>query len=144
MKSIVGAIVVLLVLMPAAFAQLSIRVTADIPFDFYVADTLYQKGTYTMTQAASFGSVIVTPKKNGGNPVCAIAMSVSTKERFADKTVVVFSKYDATHHFLRNIWVAGEQRGWALLESRTEHDFNAPKLVTANRAETVTVLAQLR
>ena len=144
MRSIVGAIIVLLVLMPAAFAQTSIRVTADIPFDFYVANTLYQKGTYEMTQPNAFGPIMVTPKGNRAAPMYAIAMSAIPKAGVAEKTAVVFNKYDSTHHFLRNIWVAGEQRGVQLLESRTERDFNAPKLVTANRAETVTVLAQLR
>lgn len=144
MKAIVGAIVVLLVLMPAAFAQSSIKVTADIPFDFYVANTLYQKGTYEMSQPTMFGSILVQPKGNGGMPIYAIAVAASTKERAAEKTVVVFNKYDSTHHFLRNIWVAGEARGWALVESRTERNYNAPKLVTSNRPETVTVLAQLR
>jgi hypothetical protein len=144
MRAIVGAIVVLLVLMPAAFAQTSTRVTADIPFDFYVADTFYQKGTYVMSRPSLFGVIMVKPKQMGGETIYAVVLAASTKDRFAEQTALVFDKYDATHHFLRNIWVGGEQGGWALPKSRTERNFNAPKLVTSNRPETVTVLARLR
>jgi hypothetical protein len=130
----------LLALLAAVSAFGQQRLTADIPFEFHLANTVMPAGHYDVTLSApdmqgvlsvdcvtcSARAFALTHKVGGG-------YSASTEGR------LVFDKYGDTY-FLSQVWSPGYAQGGALPTSKTEREIAR----TAPPAETSQILLARR
>ena len=100
---------------PSLFAQ-SQRITATVPFDFYVSDKLLPAGAYTIEPHGGANAIRVFD--NRGNS--AFIMSTILREnRAVNLGRLVFHKYGSTS-FLTDIYGQGYKTGRQLASSKTE------------------------
>ncbi|HEY3441868.1 MAG TPA: hypothetical protein VGK29_13985 [Paludibaculum sp.] len=145
MKLFVVLAVLCLLLAPVVVAQQpKVMVKVDVPFEFYMANTLYPQGSYYIQQTHNGLSTLLSPVERKAKSGYSAASAMSRPTKNADQCLVVFRRYDADHIFLKQIWHGVRQVGWELPMSRSEREHVTVKLVTANRAETLTILAQVR
>jgi hypothetical protein len=102
----------------SAYAQ-SIRVKADVPFDFIVDQTTLSSGQYTL-ETLSPDRVLLIRGSDGK----AIAMVVSNgieSTKPAEHSKLVFQRYGG-RYFLSQIWVQGNNAGHQLRKSARERE----------------------
>jgi len=112
---IVAVVIAVAISAPSLFAQ-SPRLSASIPFDFYVSDRLFPAGTYTVAPEAKLDAVRIFD--NRGNSVYVMTVGLSDN-RSIDFSRLVFRRYGDTN-FLANIFWAGYRSGRNLASSKTE------------------------
>ena len=126
----------------------SILVTADIPFDFIVADKTLPSGRYTVRAATSDGQGLKISSRDGKASVIRLSNSAveTSKKRNAR---MVFHRY-GQQYFLAEVW-SGDDYGRQLLQCKKErylrHELasNASKSDSAKRSyEIVEVVAMVR
>ncbi|HEY3441872.1 MAG TPA: hypothetical protein VGK29_14005 [Paludibaculum sp.] len=147
MRLVLSVAVSSLLMAAGMFAQMQPRLVADIPFDFYVGDKTFPKGTYELTLQRSTvsGIVLLQSVSSIGISGAALAHVASLVPATYLPPVMVFKKYDDDHLFLKAArWSSGAQLSMELGQSRTERDLSAPKLVTQRAPETLTILARAR
>lgn len=101
-----------------ANGQLSSQlVTADIPFDFIVADQTFSSGKYTVRKATNEGKVLSISSVDGKSSIRRLSNSaVDTNE--GGKARMVFHRY-GQQYFLAEVW-SGDKYGRQLIESKME------------------------
>ena len=112
---IAAVVIAVAISAPSLFAQ-SPRLSASIPFDFYVSDRLFPAGTYTVAPEAKLDAVRIFD--NRGNSVYVMTVGLSDN-RSIDFSRLVFRRYGDTN-FLANIFWAGYRSGRNLASSKTE------------------------
>ena len=131
---------------PAKAQSLQYKLTANIPFDFTVADKKFQAGKYSIARAdQGVGDLIMRISSADGHAnLNRLTISV-IRLTAQDKTTLVFHRY-GDEYFLAQVWPAGAYTGRALPESRGERD--AARQVHDNMigmatptTETVTIVA---
>ncbi|MBZ5721092.1 MAG: hypothetical protein LAO03_11990 [Acidobacteriia bacterium] len=120
----------------SAFAQ-TIRVKADIPFNFIVDKQTLPAGEYTVKSMDMAGSSLSIRNKDE-KPLSLVLSLPCEKLAASQNTKLVFHRY-GDQYFLAQIWVAGSAAGHQLLESRQEIE-----LARDSAAKDVTVTASLR
>ena len=97
------------------FAQ-SLRLRADIPFDFYISERLFPAGTYTVEPQQNHEAVRLHDKQ--GNTMFVMTVSLSPNQS-AIPSRLVFHRYGDTN-FLASIYWQGYRNGRDLATSRSE------------------------
>jgi hypothetical protein len=131
MKNLVFATLSSLTLLavPAAFAQNSTALRADIPFEFRVGTKTLPAGQYYVRAEAPRGYVTIHCFS------CKVGMAIMTfaaSRNTSREGKLVFSRY-GNSHFLSSVWAPGDAQGRELPKSKVEREFvssNAPAGVT--------------
>jgi len=104
----------------SAYAQ-SVRVTANVPFDFIVNGKTMPAGQYYIStvDAADASALLIRSPQPKSN-LMVLSQSVQSLKASAD-TKLVFHQY-GTRYFLSEIWVHGEQSGRQLQKASRENE----------------------
>ena len=103
----------------AASAQ-TIKVNANVPFDFIVNGATMPAGEYSVESLDSYGKVLVIGNLTSGAKSLVVATSCSALES-ADQTKLIFRRY-GNSYFLRQIWVAGNDAGHEIPPTARERE----------------------
>jgi len=124
----------LLLATTSAYAQ-TIRLKADIPFQFVVGETILPSGEYTIR---SINTNQVLAISGAGQKSVMFITNACGSPRKSAQTKLVFARY-GDRYFLSEMWTEGNSTGRKLLKSRGEVG------VAENQtAQPVVVLAELR
>lgn len=120
-----GLLVVMIMIAAGTSAKaqsLQYKITANIPFDFTVADKKFQAGEYSIGrgQLSAGDTIVRVSSKDGHANIHRLTVPVIrlTPE---NKATLVFHRY-GDEYFLFQIWPAGASTGRALPKSRGEKD----------------------
>ena len=148
-----GLLVVMIMIAAGTSAKaqsLEYKLTANIPFDFSVADKKFQAGEYSVGRASvSNGDMVVQVRSADGHEnINRITVPVVSRT-LTNRASLVFHRY-GDEYFLFQIWPAGANTGRALPKSRGEkdverkiHDNVAGLAMKAPQIENVTIVANL-
>ncbi|HSE17403.1 MAG TPA: hypothetical protein VLB46_10135 [Pyrinomonadaceae bacterium] len=144
---LLAVVTIIAVSAPAKAQSLEYRLTANIPFDFSIADKKLPAGKYVVSRAQqSAGDLLVQIKSaDGHETVSRLTIPVVTLNAMS-KGSLVFHKY-GDEYFLSEIWPAGGLTGRELPKSRTERDLarkaqnNQIAAMKGPEVETVTIRA---
>jgi len=136
---------------PAKAQSLQYRLTANIPFDFTVADKKFQAGEYSVVRAdPSAGDTILRISSKDGHANINRWTIPVIKLTNEGKARLVFHRY-GDEYFLVQIWPAASNTGRSLPKSRGErdaerraHDNMIGMGTKAPQAEIVTITADLQ
>lgn len=123
----------------------SIKVRANVPFDFMVGDKTLPAGGYTVGSITASGDCLSFRALATNDQAVRLTMSASGK---ADHAKLVFHKY-GERYFLAEVW-SSEDAGRVLTKSRQERAIEKENTAIARHggsvhsAEIVEVLASLR
>jgi len=136
----------------ASAQSLHYKMTANIPFEFSVANKKLPAGEYSVTRAQQTAGdlVLQISSKDGRESISRLTIAVNTLEP-KDDARLIFHRY-GDEYFLYEIWPAGGSTGRELPKSRAERDaeqkFRDSVVGMANvkapQAEIVTIVANLR
>jgi hypothetical protein len=147
-----GLLVVMIMIAAGASTKaqsLENKLTANIPFDFTVADKKFQAGEYSFRRAQqTAGDTIVRVSSADGHANVNRFTIPVVRLNAEDKATLVFHRY-GDEYFLFQVWPAGATTGRALPKSRGEkdvqrkvHDNNVGMvMMKAPAVESVTVVA---
>ena len=98
------------------------RMTANVPFDFGVANKTFPAGEYLITRAQPDSSdlVLLIMSVDGHSKMVKITIPISKLEP-GDKSKLVFHRY-GEQYFLSEVWTAGSSVGRGFLKSRRERE----------------------
>jgi hypothetical protein len=142
------AVMTIIAVSASAKAQsLEYRLTANIPFDFSVANKKFPAGKYWISRAPqSNGDLVVQIRSTDGHwNISRLTFPVVTNNPMS-KGSLVFHRY-GEEYFLSEIWPAAGLTGRELPKSRTERDLvqkaqdSGIAAMNAPQAETVTIRA---
>jgi len=142
---------VMLLVPTVSFAQgqsLAVRIRANIPFDFSVADKKLPSGKYSIGRArANSDDTVLSIADADGQPK-ANRISIPVQAGHAkDNVTLVFHRY-GDQYFLFQIWLAGETTGRQFLKSGSEREIerkNSAGTIAENiPVETVTIVGGLQ
>ena len=119
----------------------SMFVTADIPFDFIVANKTLASGKYTVRETSANANALTIRSDDGKSAVIRLSNSAveKSKERNAR---LVFHRY-GQQYFLAEVW-SGDNYGQKLLRCDKERHARQEFLASKGGYEIVEVVAQLR
>ena len=101
-----------------ARAQSPVRLTVDVPFDFYVGDQLMPAGRYTVGRAVKgTDRTLIVAGQNEDDRAAVVTTPVAGRE--SRSTALVFHRYGG-EYFLRGAWTAGDAEGRGFRESKRE------------------------
>ncbi len=148
----IGLLVVMIMIAAGATAKaqsLEYKVTANIPFDFTVANKKFQAGKYSIVRAEqSAGDTIVRISSADGHANLNRFTIPVVRLNSQDKATLVFHRY-GDEYFLFQIWPAAANTGRALPKSRGEKDAerhthdNIVGMAAMKAPEIVTIAADL-
>jgi hypothetical protein len=92
-------------------------VKADIPFAFMAGGSSFPAGAYRVTTASDTGVLAVM----GAASKSALVGSHAIQAKRSAETKLIFHRY-GDRYFLYRIWVAGEDRGRELPQTRLEKE----------------------
>jgi hypothetical protein len=117
------AVITIIAVGASAKAQsLDNRLTANIPFDFSVADKKLPAGKYWVSRArqGNGDQIVQIESADGHASIARLTIPVITLNPMS-KGSLVFHRY-GEEYFLSEIWPAGGQTGRELPKSRTERE----------------------
>ena len=119
-------------------AQSSTRITADIPFDFYVGGELLPKGSYEFEPASKQSyptSLIIRPRVKSPRRAMIVPTLANAASQPGERPALVFNRYGSVHYLST---VSADAGGMALRLRRT----SAEKLMAqeVERSQPVTIL----
>src|SRR5215213_1202976 len=148
-----GLLVVMIMIAAGTSAKaqsLEYKLTANIPFDFTVADKKFQAGEYLIGRAsASNGDMVVQVRSADGHEnINRITVPVISRT-LTNKATFVFHRY-GDEYFLFQVWPSGSTTGRALPKSRVERDVErnvrdnmiGRATIKAPQTEIVTIVAE--
>lgn len=142
MLTLVVGLAMAAVVVPAN-GQVSTLVTADIPFDFIVADKRLPAGKYTVIEASSNGLRIRS--RDGKSSAMRLSNVIGEKSKKRNARMV-FHRY-GQQYFLAEVW-SGESYGRQLLKCSKERHLRQEQELASNAStngyEIVEVIAQVR
>lgn len=114
-------LVVGLALASAAVAngQSGQQVTAQIPFEFNVADQTLRSGQYQLNRANSAGDVLEVRDTAGKSRTMRLTSPVIAKDQHDKGAKLVFHRYGSTY-FLSQVWLDGRSTGREFAKSKQE------------------------
>ena len=117
----------------SANGQLSSHlITADIPFDFVVADQTLPSGKYTVSKASDNGKVLNIRSLDGKSSVARLSNSVADPN--ANGYVrMVFHRY-GEQYFLAEVW-SGDNNGRQLIKSKEETRLEQERALIASKSD---------
>jgi hypothetical protein len=121
----------------------SVRLTAQVPFDFVVGSRVLPAGEYTVNSFTPDGSILMIRNAEIGASATRLTNSVQAKPNKSHSRLV-FRRYGQTY-FLAEVWRAGDGEGRQLLQSKKERTMKRElEAVAQNKYETVELVATLR
>jgi hypothetical protein len=140
MKSLIGllSVATLAVVLAAPLAAQTIKVTADVPFDFMVAGRALPAGDYRVSaDPAAMSGVRV---RGGNSGVLALAnRTTSSPEERTGQALLIFHRY-GEQYFLSRIVDGYLDTGVEIPTSRIEKELS--KTASTENFETVAILAR--
>ena len=126
-----------------ANGQGKVRLTAQVPFEFVVADRILGAGEYRIAAIDQSGETIAITNSQGQN---AIRLSMPSQRKDREQSAkLVFHRYGSTY-FLSQVWMAGAATGRELPKSKQERAIERELKVASNgrtsEAVAVVVLAR--
>jgi hypothetical protein len=119
---------VLLLVTGMASAQLGQNgVKADIPFAFMAGNSSFPAGEYRVASASDLGVLTVMGQGSKSGMVGSHAIQGSAS---AAETKLIFHRY-GDRYFLYRIWVAGEERGRELPQTKLEQELASNRSFTS-------------
>jgi len=117
-----------------ANAQSGTQLTAQIPFDFIVADKTLRSGQYQVSGATIAGDGLAIRDAGGKNSVMRLTKNAGPDRSGDMRARLVFHRYGSTY-FLSQVWVNGRGRELPKTkqERAAEHELKA---IAAYRGET--------
>jgi len=138
MKNLLSFVLVGASLLVASAAQAQeIRVRADIPFAFVLADKVYPAGVYAVETAMANTNALYIHSWGGANPALLLTNQHTSFEP-SRQSKLVFNRVGKTY-FLSQVWVAGSAVGREFPKSRGEVELAR----NVAKAETVAVAANI-
>src|SRR5262245_32818454 len=147
LSAIVGATFV-----SAQAQSLSNRITANVPFDFSIANKKLPAGKYSIVRARanSDDSVLAILDGDGHSKEIRVSIPVSSFEA-KNKPTLIFHRY-GDQYFLSEVWSAGETTGRQFPRSSAEREIlrslaagaASGKTARKTQVETVTVAGALQ
>lgn len=117
----------------SANGQTSIGVTANIPFEFVVADQTLPAGKYTVEKMSMSSEVLAIRSRNK----TALRLSNPLRANKApNQSKLVFHRY-GQRYFLSEVWSAGEQAGRQLRKSREERNIEIQLAAIPSKGDSV-------
>ena len=115
-----------------ANGQSRARISAQVPFEFVVAEKTLRAGEYQAASMNDHGDVIGI----SGRGDVALRNSTPRERRGKLDAKLVFHKYGATY-FLSQVWMAGESTGCEIAKSKQERAMERElKKIAAYHGET--------
>ena len=144
---LLAAMIVIAASVSANAQSLQYRLTANIPFDFSVADKKLPAGKYWVNRAQqSQGDMIVQIRSTTGNAnVIRLTIPVNTLHPMQSASLI-FNRY-GNEYFLSEVWPKGGSVGRALPKSHAERELerkaqdNQIAATKGPELETVTIRA---
>lgn len=142
-RQIVKGLTMLMLLVGLAFASASVangqsgkQLTAQIPFDFIVAEKTLRSGKYDVRSANSAGDVLAIRDVDGKERVMRLTSETGSKAGQDMDAKLVFHRYGNTY-FLSQVWMAGRSDGRELPKTRQERAIERElKAIAAYHGET--------
>jgi hypothetical protein len=101
----------------ATFAQSGPTLTANIPFDFSVANRTLPAGEYTVKGGATAGTIVV--RNDDGKGAVSVWAQSTGSNGTAKKAALVFHRY-GNQYFLARVIYADGSEGREIMMSKTE------------------------
>ena len=119
-----------------ASGQSGKQVTAQVPFDFIVADKTLRSGQYQVSDANSAGDALAIRSVGGNESVLRLTSEIGSKADRNSEAKLVFHRYGNTY-FLAQVWMAGSNTGRELPRTRQERAIERElKAIAAYHGET--------
>ena len=141
MLTLVVGLALVSTVVPANGQLSSPLVTADVPFDFIVADQTFPSGKYTVRAASDNGKVLKITSLDGKSSIVRLSNSV-TDSSTKQNARMVFHRY-GQEYFLAEVW-SGDNSGRQLIKSKKELQLEQERALIASSdssRKTVEVLA---
>jgi hypothetical protein len=122
---------------PSVYAQSSIAVKTDVPFEFRVGGQSLPAGEYTVVTKSP--TMVVIRSKDGQRSAVSMTNVVQANQISVDGKLV-FNRY-GEFYFLSQVWTPGEEVGRKLIRSSTEQEVAAG---TARTEKTILIAAQAK
>jgi len=119
---LIGVFALALLSVASAFAELKPRMTAHIPFEFHVGNSMLPAGEYTVDTEPGPGLVRLR-SADSKSSVTILTNAVQTLAIPKDSKLI-FTRY-GEEYFLSRIWRAGSDTGNELRKSRRETEVAA-------------------
>ena len=119
---LIGVFALALLAVTSAFAEMTPRMTAHIPFGFHVGNSMLPAGEYTVATDPGPGLVRLS-SADSKSSVTILANGVQTIST-PTQSKLIFTKY-GDEYFLSRIWRAGSDTGNELRKSRRETEVAA-------------------
>jgi len=138
---LLGVIAVVPSITQAQGQSLANRITANIPFDFNVADKKLPSGKYSVGRARqnSDDSVLSIVDQNHHSKAIRLSVPVQTL-RPKENPTLVFHVY-GDQYFLFQVWVGGEATGRQFPKSRSERQIQQSVAANSSMKKTANNLA---
>jgi hypothetical protein len=107
---------------PAAYAQDSHRVIADVPFAFTVNNQTLPAGEYEISDGTAYGTVVIQ-SEDREHTVITIANSVQAKDE-ALPGKLIFQRY-GDNYFLREVFSPGVSIGREFRRTKGEREMSS-------------------
>ena len=121
----------------------SIRVVAQVPFDFVVGDKALPAGEYSVNSIIQDGSALRIRNAEATDSAMRLTNSIAAKPNNSQSRLV-FHRYGRTY-FLAEVWRGGDSEGRQLLQSKQERAMKRELgAVTQNMYERLELVAMLR
>lgn len=112
------------------------HVTAQVPFDFIVADKTLRSGQYQISEVNSAGDALAIRSAVGKGSVLRLTSETGSNAVRNSEAKLVFHRYGNTY-FLAQVWMAGSSTGRELPNTRQERAIARElKAIAAYRGET--------
>jgi hypothetical protein len=95
------------------------QVTAQVPFEFNVADQTMRSGQYQVNRATSSGDVLEIRNTAGISRAMRLTSPVIANDQQDKRAKLVFHRYGSTY-FLSQVWLDGRSTGREFTKSKQE------------------------
>jgi hypothetical protein len=121
MRSHIGTMLALagMLAIPAAYAQDSHRVIADIPFAFTVNNQALPAGEYEVSDGAAYGTVVIQSEDREHSVITIANSAQATDQALPGK--LVFQRY-GNRYFLHEVFSPGVSIGRELPRAKAERE----------------------
>ncbi len=114
-------LVVLALMMVGESVAQTIRLKADVPFEFIVNGSTLPPGQYTIQSfGTADGKTLLVRNANKNENAMVNSINVESRES-ASETKLIFHRY-GDRYFLAQVWVEGNERGHEMPKSHRESE----------------------
>ena len=118
-RTLVVLVVAAFVTVMAAYAQSTARLSANIPFEFRVGNSVLAAGEYEIIPISTPRTLLV---RSADGEAAVVALTNTAEKLLAPKDgKLVFNRYGNTY-FLSQVWHPGINRGYELPKSKSERE----------------------